>query len=140
MEGITLQFADTKNGGPHASWEDIHITDGSGTTFCGKENVTKTFREADWDTLHGFSCGAIDFEHPCRHVCKKCYGTAVLRLRPKAQFWFLSPFDGRMNTFKSLAAAVKAARKEHGNTTINQTGPGDVNRIAKFVEGLPALP
>lgn len=112
--------------------EKAHITDGTGKCLCGADASGTLLHPADWDAVH--------YRIPHPGVCKGCRQAAILRLRPKAVFWYSDPFNGDTKEFPSLRAAVSSARKEHGNPCIWQVGPGDVNKIVKVVEGLPALP
>lgn len=108
-----------------------HVAGADGSPLCGSRDPGKTYGPADWDALHS----------PRFHRrCPKCQQTAVLLLRPRAKFWYLDPFHGAVKEFVSLASAVRSARKEHGNSAIHQTGPGETNRIIKSVKGLDPLP
>lgn len=108
-----------------------HVTADGKTALCGSKDGGEPRDAADWDALHS----------PRFHRrCPKCQQAAVLLLRPRAKFWYLDPFHGAVKEFVSLASAVRSARKEHGNSTIHQTGPGETNRIVKSVEGLDPLP
>lgn len=121
----------------HGFMENAHVTaeaDAAGPrqTLCGKRMEGTVLHEADWEALH--------YRTPFGGVCEKCFKTAELRLRPKAKYWYLDPFNGDMKEFDSLREAVAAARKEHGNPWIYQTGPGNINKNVRQVEGLPMLP
>lgn len=108
-----------------------HITGTDGTPLCGCRAEGKTYDIADWEALHS----------PRWHKqCPKCRQAALLILRPRAVYWYLDPFSGHLKEFRSLRSAKASARKEHGNSTIYQLGPGDINRIAAFVEGMDPLP
>lgn len=108
-----------------------HIATVDGAPLCGSRDAGQIYGTADWEALHS----------PRFHrQCPRCRKAAFLVLRPRASFWYLDPFHGNMKEFKSLRAAVSSAKKEHGNSTIWQVGPGDVNKIVLFVKGLDVLP
>ena len=116
-----------------SSERPLHIMGPNNKTLCGRS--PKRLRElgpADWDRLHE--------SKPWGRYCECCRQRAFLRLRPKAVFWYLDPFNGDRKEFPTLREAKKNARKEYGSVTIWQLGPGDVNRIVKFVRGYDPLP
>lgn len=112
--------------------QTAHITDRNDVVLCGKRIEGRSLYKADWESIH--------YRTPFGGLCKECLKAAELRLRPKAVFWYSDPFSGEIKEFPSLRAAVASAKKEHGNSTVWQLGPGDINKIVRFVEGLPALP
>lgn len=115
------------------SWKNpTHITEDGERTLCGKHPGGTILYEADWEALH--------YRVPFGELCPTCRKAAELHLRPRAVFWYLDPFNGDMKEFKSLRTAVSSAKKKHGNSTIWQLGPGDINKIVRFVEGRPVLP
>ena len=111
---------------------DTHVSDEKGNPLCGTKGHFRVGQQVNWENLH--------YGGPYGCLCKKCRETAVLQLRPKARFWYLDPFSGHERSFGSLRNAVAAAKKEHGTSTIFQVGPGEVNRIVRFVSGLDPLP
>lgn len=108
-----------------------HICGPDGKPLCGCVTPGTPGGSVTWESLH---------EPRWTPVCPKCRRKAVLLLRPKAEYWYLSPFNGVKHSFGSLAAARKAAKKEHGTPAIWQLGPGETNKIVEFVEGLDPLP
>lgn len=112
--------------------QTAHITDGNDVVLCGKRIEGRSLYKADWESIH--------YRIPFGGLCKECLKAAELRLRPKAVFWYLDPFNGGHKEFPSLRAAEKAAAKEHGSVTIHQLGPAETNEIVKFVRGLDPLP
>lgn len=111
---------------------NAHIIDENGDLLCRTNATGHPGLPVTWDRLL--------HENPYGCICKRCHAAALLRIRPKARFWYLDPFHGNEKSFGSLRGAVSSAKKEHGNSTIWQTGPGDINKIIRFVEGLPVLP
>lgn len=117
---------------PHSWYPDTdHICGRNGKALCGFAGKARTYGTVTWDALH---------EPRWTRVCPKCRQAAILLLRPKAEYWFISPFRGTKHTFRSLRAAEKAARTEHGTVAVYQLGPGEINKIVKFVNGLDPLP
>ena len=106
-----------------------HVVDeDSGRPLCGSSVLgTETFVEATWDWLHQ--------PDPYGEICEKCRKAGILRLRPRAEYWYTDPFSGKRRSFPTLSKARKAASTEPGGATIFQLGPGDVNRIAECVAG-----
>ncbi len=73
------------------------------------------------------------------HVSQEWYDTGMFD-RPRAQYWYLSPFNGDRRCFDTLDEARRSARTEHGFSTIYQTGPGTTNKVIETVRGYDPLP
>ncbi len=128
---VTLRFLCTEPPASGSSSTVEHVARADRTPLCGAAAKGKAYDEAGWVALHA----------PRFHrQCPACRRAAVLILRPKAKFWYLDPFNGNRKEFGSLRSARASAGKEHGTSTVWQTGPGDVNRIACSVQGLDPLP
>lgn len=116
-----------------SAFRPLHVLTADGGTFCGKS--PERFRDlgpADWSTLHEGK--------PWGLYCEVCRKRAFLRLRPKAVFWYLDPFNGDHKEFPTLKEAEKSASKEHGCVSIHQLGPGEGDKLVKFVRGYDPLP
>ncbi len=109
-----------------------HITPDEGrSVLCGKTIKGRAWDDAHWEALHS----------PRFHrQCPLCRSKAILALRPVARFWYLNPFNGDLKEFPTAKEAIMSAQTEHGTCTIWQTGPGEINKIVKFVNGLDTLP
>lgn len=108
-----------------------HLTIDGKTALCGTNVKGEPRDAANWETIHSSRF---------HRRCPKCQQAAVMLIRPKAAFWYLDPFVGQRKEFRSLQKARKEAKKEHGNCTIWQTGPGETNKIVDVIHGQEPLP
>lgn len=109
-----------------------HIGTPNGVPLCAYKKPVKEGIEVTWDNLH--------YETPYEGLCETCQKKAKIIFRPKAKFWYMDPFNDDIKEFDKLNDAENSAIKEHGNSTIWQTGPGDINKIIEIAEGLNPLP